>query len=617
MIINIETDYGDTFVPRSSFPGLQHAKSLRRKGFNEPILFTSFLSLEFILNQPGSDILTTMASTFIRLPSTSADLEKTYTELPPLSAIQLKDIVRNYCDERGVFSTIFHAFKGKLRSIVYNIEKDNESKKEDAQTLFSGTAIDLKREFPYNTELIKLFEQLIYRNQLPDEDIQRWALPILEKGEQTFYDYIPQAEDDLFQINGSAKPWKVLLLDDEPESLAHLTAELSLRGIVYKLVNSAEEAQNEINNDSFNQYAVAISDYRLLEYPNGWSKPRLQKAQGYDFLIWLKNQTRYTATVALSGLGRAFLMESFRLEHVDVKVFSKNELDRGVKLFVEDIEYLGEKYFDLVCSQPQQTDWFKKTKPYYVNFRNRVDFESIEKEISKRAKAACIEIYHEIVLKETNLDSLILTSEFGNAQQDISGNADESLEKLVHKLILRRIALYCLCRGVSPDIIARLLMYGVTDREITVNNRKQVFSALHVQTATDIPYHILPEERFWLSDTMGIALFEMMNHLNQMLEIINQYLNQPEMKKLRDQIQLPIKGIDEPSFPAMSTKDLKVIIREIFNYKGKSIESNHLLDNLRGLIYDLHGLLPEENNILGLKQFIDDFYTSVSKHALR
>lgn len=617
-IINIETDYDGSNVPRSSLPGIQYAKRLRRKGVKDPIVFTSFLSLDYVLGQTGTDLLTTMAHGFVRLPCTNEDIEIVCKDLNPLSDVQLKDIVRNYCDARGIFSTIFHAFKGKLRSIVFSTHVDISIKLKEIETLFHATVYELKREFAGNTELITNFEKLLYRTQVPNEDITIWSINILEKAEQAFYDYIPIAEDNIQEGNRLAKPWKVLILDDEPASLTHLTNELNLRGIVYKIVGTVKDAQNEICNDQFNHYTVAISDYRLLEPIDGCSKSRLQKEQGYDFLIWLKKQFRFTASVALSGLGRSFLMESFRLENVDVKVFSKNELDRGVKIFVDDLEYLGEKNFEVVCNQPQQTDWQTLTLPHYKLFRNHIDFKSIESDISSRAKTAVRDLYGQIAINPDEINLISLASEYGNAQQAVKGNTEsEILEKLSDKLVLRRVALYCICKGVEVDNVCKLVMYGNTLTEITEQNKKQTIRGLHLKPETDIPYHILPEERAWLEIEMGIPIFQIRQQLDVTIDIVNQFINKKDNKALLSSVWNKLKLDNNGYLADLSINELKADLNKILKATYKTANGKKLMEELYEIAEKLIELMPEMKNPKELKSILDDFIEKGDKNDFR
>lgn len=598
IIILVEEPINESGKGRSQLLGIKKAQWLRRVEQNKnPIIFTSFLPPQLLLQMQGTEILTAVGHGFVQLPYTETELQEEIRRVKALNDFQLRDIVRNFCEERGIFSNLYHSFKGQLRNSVYRDDADDSVKARNVKSLLLDFRNELKREFPNNVGLHDEFNRLTQK--FNKDDLIESVKSILTINESNFWNHLALEDSDNGLRNVEEKPWKVLMLDDEPDSLSLLQRELTLRGIPFRMVRTVEEAKHEISADTKNIYTVVIADFRLLDKPNSqWIKPRLQSEQGYDFLNWLSKLYRFNALIALSGLGRNFLMESFRLQQVNVKVYSKNELDHGVKLFVDDIEYLGERYFDAVCNQPKQTDWTKTTLPYYKKLRNDINFESIEADISKRAKIVTRELYSQITLQPADLKLISLTSEFGNAQQILQekDTEEDTLKKLTNKLVLRRVALYCLCRGIEPDDVCKLVMYGNILQPISESNKKQTIRGLHLKTEEDIPYHILPEERAWLELDMGIPIFQFRQQLDATVDIVNQYLNQSKHEKIMKQVKNNLYLDAQGRFSALSVTELKAGLNKILKETYKTEEGRKFLQDLLKLGEKMIDLMPGMEN---------------------
>jgi hypothetical protein len=249
-----------------------------------------------------------------------------------------------------------------------------------------------------------------------------------------------------------------------------------------------------------------------------------------------------------------------------------------------------------------------------------VDYYGIEGEISRRAKVAARDVYGQITLTEHDLELLSLTSEFGDAQQSIKGKddtEDDTVKKLITKLVLRRIALYCLCKGISAENTAKLLMYGNTLAAITDSNKKQTISKLHLQTDTDIPYHILTEERTWLEKDMGIPVFAMRQTLDVTIDIVNQIINKPENKKKLKSLQSELPIDSNGNISALSVQELKVVVNKVLKVINPTEDGKELRDELWNTAVKLIELLPGMKHPEELKKLIEDYERKGVNNDLR
>jgi hypothetical protein len=347
---------------RSSLSGFAYAKYLRRvQKCKDPIVFTSFLPVNDLLNQSQTGILTAIGHAYLQMPYSDQELDDILRGVNPLNDIQLNDIIINFCQQRSAVRESFHAFKGRIREIK-NREINPIEKADAFIAEFADYEKELIKDVGNYPEIIKEYNRIIkLYNSTDDKSIEL----IEAVQEESFVSFLPVDEDSIKETTYEKKPWKVLFLDDKPAELESIFAVLKERKIGYEKAKSSSEAKEIIEADAKNELAVIVADYRLFEPNNdGWSKYKMQKEQGYDFLLWLSKQDRYNAMIALSGLSKWFLMDSFRQYQLNVKVYSKSGLlGGGAKLFVDDIEYLGNQYNNVVNSKPKALSWeFRKTK---------------------------------------------------------------------------------------------------------------------------------------------------------------------------------------------------------------------------------------------------------------
>lgn len=610
LIILCEQDWdikGDN-CSRSSLQGIDLAQHLRRvRNVKNPIIFTSFLPTKKILELQKAQIITAVGHSFLRLPYTSSELNSTIQQLESLSEMQLKDIATNFCSARSAFSETMHTFKNRLRILMTSGDEE-ELKRE-----ISEFGRLLKEQYSSFPGMWQTFQDAIKKHTSQKEQ----AAELLSQTDNYYLKFIPSESTDSPIDTYRQFAWKVLLLDDEPEGIQHVFEEFQKRQIKVISCKNVAEAKAEIEQDGDNSIAVVISDFRLMETPSAeWPSGRMQAEQGYDFLLWLSKQKRMSAMVALSGLSRQFLTDSFRKQQLDIKVYSKNEVDNGARLFVDDIEHLGETFFDMVIHQPK---WGSDlAADIYRSFRLCKGFQAMEAEISERACRVCKDIYAQMTLAETNEDFLLThLDEFGNAQQAFSAkdSAEESEQKLMTKLILRRIAIYSHCMGLNRKTIAQLLSYGNLKKDMDDNNVKQVFLKLYFQTSEDVPYRILSEERSWLQQEMGVPIYEMSELLNATVPILNQQVNKivSQLKKGKS-FEIPDKYLDNNGrIVCLSISHLKALVNTILRKDNDAT----FRERLQVIAFQLREILPHNEEVKELLKSIRKFDESETRRDVR
>lgn len=614
--------------------GIEYAKVLRRNNETRPIVFTSFDTKDNILKRPHTNIITAIGHTFLQSPFTTSEWQEAILyfidddteELEGLSDIQLKDIVLNFCGLRSSLSNTFHDFKGNLRNIKGSITSETE------KTIAFENEIN---EFGnrVNTDYIE------YPNLL--NEINR-ILNLYEKGditsiekilaytEDSLISYLPADESTKNESISTPKPWKVLFLDDKPNEISDILELLSpeKRNIGYAIVNTMAEAKKAIEDDLANHFAVVVSDYRLYKnYSTG--KNEMQKKQGYDFLIWLAKQDRFNALVALSGLGKWFLMDSFRKRQINVKVYSKNNvLSGGANAFVDDLEYLGEKIYETILSIPKTTEWKRQMQHYYKWLRIESSEEDrIEQFIAAKAEEIISHLDNKlsglkkIKKPEEKYKYLSLQDYEGNAQANLSEEfkQDEiSLFKL--KLVYRRVLIYYFIQGtIEPNIVAKILQLGSasavvyekngaeSDDQYYKKNKKHVFR-LQGLNESDIPFNILIEEKNWLRQKMGIEVIKAQVQINHFYELLK-FFFETAKTKVPAFASLPIfKDIFKSGKSTTAiNKDLRNLLNQL--YSSDKPLMNEFLAKLENVVNEIQTFLKPYTGYQEIENTIIEFKT--------
>jgi len=528
---------------KSAFYGIDLARAVLRAKLklNLPILFVSFLSPKQIrLDDHGNEILDrqivgAVGHDFLRLPSAPQQWFDSLRAMEALTDLQFFDILNNFCDVKGLIAERIHQLKNQCR-VLFDNQEAKDHVKDQVIKVFDEIAGLIGEKSEAATKRKSLISRLDLE-PLSESTIDSF----LTSSEAEFKAVI--ADDALRETvstfpRSKREPWKALILDDEPEGLRPLLAALELRGVQFAVARSVVEAEHELEKDRIsNELTVAIVDYRLLKMFEGvtWH----QRQQGYDFLLTLAKEDRFTALVALSGLSRRFLLESFRKYNTRVEIYSKNDLngEGAVNLFADNILDLGREQFEAMCSQPSAAEW-QVLKPFYIAHRQSADYVLREKSISDDARRVALQI--QALFQRLDVEDLITPQlpKFENLQKRMTSDNSAEFEELMpifrNKLVARRLAIWlhlALDFGAVSILLAlngelvpdRMLeeiredlrekgekkgpkwveFLDVNAQKELKNRAKQPLTALGL-SLSDLPSHILVEERAWLAFSMGL-----------------------------------------------------------------------------------------------------------------
>ncbi|MFN8353694.1 MAG: hypothetical protein U0Y10_04590 [Spirosomataceae bacterium] len=611
---------GETNCSFSSLQGIVFAKYLRRvEKRKNPIIFTSFLSPDQLLSKPNTSIITAIGHGFVRMPE-EHKLDDAINAVSVLNEIQLNDIIINFCQLRSSVRESFHAFKGRIREIQ-GLAISAEDKNLKFEQEFDAYERELFKDVGEYPQIIAEFRRIVNEYRQSSEK----NIGLIENiQEETFARFLPTEDDEDNEVESTKKPWKVLFLDDKPTELESILEHLRKRKIGFGIAKTCGEAKVFIEADTLNMFTVVVSDYRLFEETSDWAKPKMQAEQGYDFLMWLSKQNRFSSMIALSGLSKWFLMDSFRKYQVNVKVYSKNGLsDGGAKLFVDDLEYLGDRQFNVLCSQPKATTWHKNIekkdkiisyplKSYYVFHRNHPCYESVENELNRDAEKIAREIEYALDAQSNSFAPIISTN--GNALTNMKGKLDEDEYAVFQlKLLYRRIFYYLLLKGFNRDAIARMLHKGDTDTEKEMSEQliRQVPYYLGVQAEGDIPYRLLVEEIYFLQHYMSLPIYESALLMDQTYVIINEYINKHLAKSphVKDEIS---RYLYDGQVKAVSINEAHIILRKIVDVLDPVISKNLIYD-VQALIETIAKSLPKFAFLAKTTKEINSLSDKVSK----
>jgi CheY-like chemotaxis protein len=612
--------------------GIEYVRYLRRIEKNiTPIVFTSFHSANEVLEKPNTQIITAIGHGFIQLPYTQKEYEDVVNDIEALNEIQLQDVIINFCQLRSSVREGFHVFKGRLREIKgMDISKNDRNKFFFAE--FENYEKELIKDVGNYPEILSEYKNIIAKYNADDEK----TIEIIEAvQEEQFVCYLPADDNLAIEKSSEKKGWKVLFLDDKPSELESVLHVLTDKGIGYEIATSSDQAKDAIEADKqSNKICVVVSDYRLFEADaKGVSKPRMQKEQGYDFLLWLSKQDRYNAMVALSGLSKWFLMDSFRRNRINVKVYSKSGLlGGGAKLFVDDIEYLGNQYNEVVNSQPKASLWREiqyvdkeKTKvksyslkPYYVYHRNSNEYLTNENNINQQAEKVAREL--EFALDHSsNFNFASMVSIQGNATKTMKGEIELEYADFQLKLLQRRVFFYLILKGFDRDAISKMLHKGDSQSEMSESMIKQIPSMLAIQTETDIPYGLLVEEKYFFHHFMQLPIYNIAELMDQTYSIINAVLTKhlKSDKSVVEKLKNYITGDDSNmSFGTVSMTEVHVVLDKVVDLlirENKNNEAHCLIFEIGSLISDLKDLVPDKNKLKLTIRKIDALNEKIEK----
>lgn len=621
--------------------GIEYAKYLRLVEQNtEVLVFTSFLTATQIFEHlPNSAIIYAIGHLFIQLPYSDEELKEALKEVSPLNTIQHKDIIINFCQVRSAVRESFHVFKGRVTQILYS-EQENSEKISSLTTYFEQYAKELERDTANFPKVLDAYWEIINKLDLKDLNSIK---NIIQDQEEALTKFLPSDDENNETIETTtSKHWEILFLDDRPDELKPLIALVEKKGIKTHQATTVDDATKIIAADSANRITVVVSDYRLLKKENGSHRVPMQAKQGYDFLLELsKNHQRFNALVALSGLSKWFLLDSFRQLQLDIKVYSKGGLiGGGYSMFVDDLEYLGDKQFEVLQSLPQGDTWSKgqsssaPMQPLYVQYRAHSAYTAWEDEINKKAEKVARELEY-LIDKNNQLSFTSLVSEFGGVSTTFKGDfGNKDIKNFKQRLFHRRVFLYLFLKGMKKNDILCLLQYGtfkkieqkiegVVDKgskttkakdTVKESDLRNLLLNLAFKTESDIPYHILVEERRFLQHFMHLPMDQLSLLSDQSQVLINTLLNN-KLNELPVELQTYIVNGE---IKLTSIFEMDTFMDKLYKYlktKDPGLFTK-ICDGLLAIIHQLIELFPQSRHYTEMQERIGNLSLLISKKEM-
>ena len=641
IIVLCELNWDEKGIERepSKFCGVdlvRHHLRLSRK-LKAPILFVSFMP-ESYFKSAKYMIMNAVGHRFKQLePSIWGSWEKEFLkkDLNPLNQIQFSDIVTNLCDLRGLIGEIIHNAENKVPGVLNHHNLEKNKKLEQVFQILEDSLDDICSLLNYRTDMLSVKKEVIYHfKQKVEKDGN------LDEAKTFLSQYREQLQALAQDTEVPATPmflergWKILLLDDDPDGIKEIIKNLKKYGVVIDVYKDALEATKAIeenekaveNKKKIPPITVVISDYRL--YIPGTK--RHQPLQGYDFLLQTSDPSQHDlkALVALSGLNRSFLLESFRKYNCRVEVYAKADIitsDRAAQVFAENIIQLGEENYQALLSKPRGK-WKTDKKPFYVAYRQSADYAEAEYQIRIKARNY-VDVVRHILNDRSNSNHLQMPGldTFSDLSTSLSKNVklsfSEKMEIFQKLLIARRIAIWLIFfEGFGIKSVYTALIHGILDashlekgtptptpeEKSRIKGKVTDLITTHLCISIkDFPTKLLVEEISWLKYDMGVDIDDMRavflqvhEHFNEgfrrhpkLIEFIYKHINSLVNKESNNEKYSELKqnfreDHGELIFTVVSIGDLKRIVR----YIGKEIkdrdmvkESIDMLENI--LVY--------------------------------
>jgi CheY-like chemotaxis protein len=516
----------------TDFYGFEIIRELRvQRRILCPIIVCSFLPEEYFLppNIEATEnrksllfnILKAPGHSFARLPFDFRQIAKSFGS--PISEELLDDIIESLCDVEGLLREELQGLKNQAILIS---QMGPEVEQKEVRNKFKK-AIETKFErinfiLPYEPGLEKIKQRLWeeFESKVFKTNNLRAGIEIVGSFSGELQRLVPTQQDLPAQKLSEKPKWKILFIDDEENVRKRVKKEFETRNYDCEIVSSADEAYAILDKDSgTNWFTVVIADYRLIK---NQASGKWQEKQGYSILkdIYL-NKPNMLSFFALSAASRKAFLRIEKDYQMRVFVYSKEDVLNSTgsfNIFTEKVREEGERIFGAVCSQPTLTSWNKKAakfqqplKQYYRTHRLSRDYESAEEKISAEAKIYINRIQQAISQNtEPGSHSFDFQAELKGSPENL-----KILEKFRIKLIGRRIALALHLR----EGLTREAIYYAMQKNPIINTRNlhadkktkgkinQLLSThFALSFETDMPNHLLVEEKSWLNRDMQIDL---------------------------------------------------------------------------------------------------------------
>jgi hypothetical protein len=562
LVILCELDWDEIGQHRNycEFYGIELAKKYLRSKLRvkNPILFISAVP-HYVLENPKYNIIRCVGHDFLSFEDYGTEKwERTIENLKPLTDLQLLDIINNYCDIKNIIGDIFHKYRG---SIATSLRESEDKRWESLKRILTECLNEVIRLLGNSQESqerkLKVMTEFNNDKMIKKQEsgFEEW----FSSKANDFSSLIPEENNGKVEEPDREYEWKVLFLDDEPDSIKGIVDSFP-KNLEIIQATTVEQAEYIIEQDKYNKINVIIADYRLYDFTD--EVHRHQSKQGYDFLFELSKKNRLNSLIALSGLGRKQLLESFLKYNTKVAVFAKNDLsnEQSIKLFVDYVIDSGDAIELAIINHPTSPQWISYNKnkvqfcTFYSNFRNRHDYNVIEARISLKASEYIRRIeslFRKRVFKNDGDISDFIIGDFPTLK-NLGGHFDDLIDKkywdyFENKMTARRVAIWCiLIKGMELKQVYNVLSTNslLNLKKSSESSYKTLINSELALKIEDVPLFILAEEKNWFRE-IGYDIEKIDNLLvgtDGIIDALNLYLNKNE--NIRDKIIYNIKSQD-------------------------------------------------------------------------
>ena len=622
---------------RNDLYGLKLARELRLNQDRQyPILFVSFLSLEFVKKKSvNASLIEAVGHDFLRLPASGEQIIQRLKEINPLTSTELRDVQWFSCKPDGIINSLVH----QLPVVVHKLGNDPgynaQHAKEELETCIHQIHFVVQSE---PDDCLSTF-----RTHFPEITLANVAEAckfVKTEGEKIILELMKNSTSAEFSEDRK-RPWKLLMLDDELDKSSTIIKLLQKKGINVIYRDNAEGAMRALDRDEKhrNKIVLILCDYRLLEKRDGGLFH--QKTQGYTFLqqVGKRFQSRILSAVVYSGMPRKFLLETYKTFKMRTEIFSKADFGfdnpEAMNYITNRIAEIGDENYQALTALPlNNTGWEKHLHDWYVYFRAMPDYEQREQDISEYCNQ-WIEQYRQGKLDNSPLEKGAKMTEFNKVvAKDLKNKNDKegsfaqselnkTLPHFISILKTRRIAQFLYLKFIRQFSETETLMMvhkrvKPKDFGASEESRKQLSYTLGLKLS-DFPFGANIEELNWLHFDCEIEVLNSYQSFRKKIEeteiVSRDFINQSDyLTQLIKDSKFQIKG-KLPENTSLSKSDKNVQKAEYILKFSKDDFRPFLFDhiNIGVLIQWISTHVQKNNSSREMKSYLDQFNEKIKK----
>ncbi len=273
-------------------------------------------------------------------------------------------------------------------------------------------------------------------------------------------------------------------------------------------------------------------------------------------------------------------------------------------------------------------------QPLYVQYRAHSAYTAWEDEINKKAEKVARELEY-LIDKNNQLSFTSLVSEFGGVSTTFKGDfGNKDIKNFKQGYSIDVFFLYLFLKGMKKNDILCLLQYGtfkkieqkiegVVDKgskttkakdTVKESDLRNLLLNLAFKTESDIPYHILVEERRFLQHFMHLPMDQLSLLSDQSQVLINTLLNN-KLNELPVELQTYIVNGE---IKLTSIFEMDTFMDKLYKYlktKDPGLFTK-ICDGLLAIIHQLIELFPQSRHYTEMQERIGNLSLLISKKEM-